>query len=110
MENIKNIPGKEKNINGAEAVKIVKDYFGMVKGPMKIQGVDLIGWLDFTSISVQPQINGYIVICKFKKMIFSTEYEIHKVEVDFEGDIISDEMTETTEDKSETTENKNEST
>ena len=110
MENIKNIPGKEKNIKGVEAVKIVKDYFGLVKGSRQIAGMGLIEWLDFSTISVKPHTKGYIVICKFRKIMFSSDYETHKVEVDFEGDIISDEMNETTEKKNETTEKKNEST
>lgn len=110
MENIKNIKGEEKNISGAEAVKIVKDYFGMVKGSRQIAGMGLMEWLDFTTISVKPQTGGYIIICKFKKMMFSDEYEIHKLEVDFERDIMSDEIIETKEYKNKTTENKNEST
>lgn len=89
MENIK---GMKKNINVAEAVKIVKDYFRIVKGSGQIYGRDILEWLDFTTISVRPQTNSYMVVCKFRKAIFSTEYEIHKIEVDFEGDIVSDEM------------------
>ncbi|MDI6730011.1 MAG: hypothetical protein QMD06_00500 [Candidatus Altarchaeum sp.] len=43
-------------------------------------------------------------------MMFSDEYEIHKIEVDFERDVMSDEIIETKENKNKTTENKNEST
>ncbi|MDI6730010.1 MAG: hypothetical protein QMD06_00495 [Candidatus Altarchaeum sp.] len=52
MENIKE---EEKNINRSEAVKIVKDYFGMIKEYRQIAGIGLMEWLDFTTISVKPQ-------------------------------------------------------
>ncbi|PKP56873.1 MAG: hypothetical protein CVT88_09650 [Candidatus Altiarchaeales archaeon HGW-Altiarchaeales-1] len=93
MENITETKIKDAN----EAVEIVKDFFRKVKGAgIKLGKLELIDWLEFGVISVQPLSNskeaqpgGFKIICEVKEGLFSDKKEGYDIEVSIKGEVIS---------------------